>query len=38
MSLKNKLIDEIFYDHKCDIDDHPEDFHAMTNEHEEVLG
>lgn len=38
MSLKNKLIDEIFYDHECDTDDHPEDFHAMTNEHEEVLG
>lgn len=39
MSLKDKIMEEIFYDNEeIDIDSNPSEYHAMTNEHEEVLG
>ena len=40
MSLKNELIKEIFYedDYDLDLDENPSYKHAITNEHEEVLG
>lgn len=38
MSLKRELMEQIFYDHDCDLDENPAINHAMTVEHEEVLG
>lgn len=38
MSLKRELMEEIFYEHECDLDENPAENHAMTVEHEEVLG
>ena len=38
MSVKTMLMEEIFYDHECDLDENPAERHAMTVEHEEVLG
>lgn len=38
MSLKKDLMEEIFYEHECDLDENPAENHAMTTEHEEVLG
>ena len=38
MSLKNQIMDEIFYEQDCDLDENPAENHAMTIQHEEVLG
>ena len=38
MSLKDQLMEEIFNDHECDLDENPAERHVMTLEHEEVLG
>lgn len=38
MSTKSMLMEEIFYDYECNLDENPAERHAMTVEHEEVLG
>lgn len=38
MSIRDELINDIFYDSDILLEENPEDHHAMTVVHEEVLG
>jgi hypothetical protein len=38
MSIRDELINDIFYDLDILLEENPEDHHAMTVGHEEVLG
>ena len=38
MNIKDRLIEDIFYEIELDLDENPAERHAMTIDHEEILG